>query len=91
MPSEGISWQLALLIFSGVIIFVTGLARRLGIPSVPLGLWFAYTLIFQVWAAGQGGAVPMFFFTGPVFGVAFVISLLTAFVVPGKTAKPPVP
>ena len=92
MPSPGISWQLGLLIFAALIAVVTGVARWFGaprwlavcIPVVPLGIWFGYTLIFRVWARGEGGAVPMVFLTGPLFGVGLVTSLVTVRTVPKR-------
>ena len=87
----------ALIVFAGIIALISGIARALGaprwlavcIPSVPLGLWFAHSVVFKVFYAGEGGGLPGWILAGPLFVVALISSMITVFIIiPKKHDKP---
>ncbi len=90
------SWQTPFLLYAAIVAVVTYIARRLKapawlavcIPNVPIGLFFGWSVIFNIWGAGEGGALPLWIFTGPLFGVGLVASLIIIFVVPKRHDKP---
>jgi hypothetical protein len=64
-----------------------GWSRRfaIGLTCIPVGAIFLLTLPLPI--VGQGGAVPMFFVTGPLLCITIVVSPLVGFLVEPKRAR----
>jgi hypothetical protein len=90
------SWQTPFLLFGAFIAVITYIARRLGvpawlavsIPNLPIGVWFGYCVFGNVWAAGEGGALPLWMLSGSLLAIGLIASLIIIFGIPKKNDKP---
>ncbi len=84
-----------LIIFGAIIAMISRVARKRGaprwlavwIPNGPLGLWFAYSVVFKV----EGGVeivLPLYIFTGPLFVVGLLASLIAVSMTEPRRSKP---
>ena len=90
------SWPIPFLLCGSFTAIITYIIRRFGvrawlavsIPNLPMGLLLCYCVFGNVWAAGQGGALPWWMLIAPFFIVGVIASMIIIFRVPKKDDKP---